>query len=311
MATSTSLQTFTHSSSERGLSSVTTLIVGTQTAVLIDPPFLVPDANSVVSWIKETTTVPLQAMFVTHHHPDHYFSANPILDAFPGCRFLAAPYVRAGIDREYDDKVHYWPQVFGADNVPAAPARPEPYPYSFFSLQGNPESPVVLLGPVQGDSVDHTLFWLPREATVVCGDTVYGRSTHLWVEEIETPQILSAWKHVLDLVESLHPQKVIPGHMEAGWTLDAAADLAHNRKYLQLFSDKIASAPEKHSVDDLYQTFESAFPQADRNRDFFLGHLADQFGADGGKRENLHKQHMVGARTEDMLEGFVIRASKT
>lgn len=305
---SSSLQTYIHSSSERGLSSVTTLIVGEKSAALIDPPFLIPDAKSVVSWIKETTSIPLQAVFVTHHHPDHYFSANTVLDAFPTCRFLAAPYVRAGIDREYDDKVHYWPEVFGAENVHASPRKPEPYPYSFFILEGNPSSPVMLLGPVQGDSVDHTLFWLPKESTIICGDTIYARSTHLWVEEVETPQILSAWSHVLDLVESLQPKKIIPGHLEAGWTLDAAADLAHNRKYLNLFSHTITHAAKRPNVDDLYQTFEEAFPQADRNRDFFLGHLADHYGVDGGQRENLHKQHNVEARTEEMLEGFVIRA---
>ena len=304
----TGLQTYIHSSSEKGLLSVTTLIVGKNSAALVDPPFLIPDAKSVVSWIKGITSVPLQAIFVTHHHPDHYFSANTILDEYPACRLLAAPYVRAGIDREYDDKVHYWPAVFGAENVHASPSRPEPYPYSFFILDGHQSSPVILLGPVQGDSVDHTLFWLPVESTIICGDTIYARSTHLWVEEIETPQILSAWRHVLDLIESLKPKKMIPGHLEAGWTLDAAADLAHNRKYLNLFSSKITHASEKPKVDDLYQTFEAAFPQADRNRDFFLGHLADHYGVDGGKRENLHKQHNVGERTEEMLEGFVLHS---
>lgn len=38
----------------------------------------------------------------------------------------------------------------------------------------------MLLGPVQGDSVDHTLFWVPSERTVVCGDSVYARSNHVW-----------------------------------------------------------------------------------------------------------------------------------
>lgn len=180
MAPTPSLQTYHHIASERGLSSVTSLIVGDKSAVLIDPPFLVPDAESVVSFIKKNTSVPLQAVFVTHHHPDHYFSANPILDAFPGCSFFAAPYVRAGIDREYDDKIHYWPKVFGKENVPEVPRKPDIYPYSFFLMEGNLQSPVMLLGPVQGDTVDHTIFWLPTERTVICGDTMYARSTHLW-----------------------------------------------------------------------------------------------------------------------------------
>lgn len=86
------LETYTLSSSEKGLSSVTTLIVGTEAAAIIDPPFLIPDANAVVQWAKGKLSVPVKAVFVTHHHPDHYFSANPILDAFPGSRLYAAPY---------------------------------------------------------------------------------------------------------------------------------------------------------------------------------------------------------------------------
>lgn len=172
------LDTHIHRASEQGLSSVTTLITGPTHAVLIDPPFLIPDAESVVRWIQATAPgLRLVAVFITHHHPDHYFSANPILDAHPGAVLYAAPYVCAGIDREYDDKVVYWPSVFGAEMVPARPRKPTPYPWSFFRLDGEV---VVLLGPVQGDAVDHTLFYLPGAKTVICGDVIYARSTHVW-----------------------------------------------------------------------------------------------------------------------------------
>jgi glyoxylase-like metal-dependent hydrolase (beta-lactamase superfamily II) len=174
------LQTYHLSSSPKGLSSITTLIVGATESVLIDPPFLKPDGEAVATWIRKTTDKPLKAVFVTHHHPDHFFAANSIFEAFPDAKFYAAPYVLAGINREYDDKVKYWPSVFGEENVHAQPRRPEVFDFSFFVLNGDPESPVVLLGPLQGDSVDHTLFWLPAEKTIVCGDAVYGRSTHVW-----------------------------------------------------------------------------------------------------------------------------------
>lgn len=65
------LKTQHHISSVKGLSSVTTLITGPTDSILIDPPFLLQDAESVVDWIR--TTAPntnLAAVFVTHHHPD-------------------------------------------------------------------------------------------------------------------------------------------------------------------------------------------------------------------------------------------------
>ncbi|KAF7114152.1 hypothetical protein CNMCM5793_007730 [Aspergillus hiratsukae] len=297
------LQTYHHASSTKGLSSITTLIVGTSESILIDPPFLIPDALSVVHWIKEITANPLKAVFVTHHHPDHFFSANPILDAFPTAKFYAAPYVLEGINREYDDKVKYWPTVFGRENVPEAPKKPEEFNFSFFLLNGNPESPVVLLGPLQGDSVDHTIFWLPTEKTVVCGDAIYGRSTHVWVEEVETPALLEAWNKTIALISALEPVKVIPGHLEPGWELDAKADIAHTQKYLDLFAEKVTYAPAKPQVQDLYDFFKDAFPQCQQNLDFFLGHLSNQFG-EGGKVWEENRHHDVGKRTIEGLTGY-------
>ena len=87
------------------------------------------------------------------------------------------------------------------------------------------------------------------------------RLTSHRVEEIETPQIYDAWVKTLDLIEALNPSKVIPGHIESGWELDAKADLSHNRKYLDLFASKVTYAKKKPSVDELYEIFKSAFPQ--------------------------------------------------
>ena len=304
-STSPPLEVYTHISSEKGLSSVTSLIVGQSAAVVVDPPFLIPDAQSVVSMIKSKTKHPVVAVFCTHHHPDHYFSANPILEAFPDAKFYAHPYVRAGIDREYDEKVVYWPKVFGEENVPTNPRRPEVYNYSFFILPGDEASPVALLGPVQGDSIDHTLFWLPRERVVITGDAVYSRSTHAWVEEIETPDVLHAWNLTLLLIESLNPTKIISGHIEQGWEFDAKKDMEHMHKYLDLFESKITKAPKKPTVNELFETFKTAFPQCEKNLDFFLGHLSNNFG-EGGEVWEENRHHDIGSRTRDTLEGFLL-----
>jgi glyoxylase-like metal-dependent hydrolase (beta-lactamase superfamily II) len=182
-----------------------------------------------------------------------------------------------------------------------------------------------MLGPVQGDSVDHTLFWLPQERVIITGDAVYARSTHAWVEEIETPEILHAWNLTLLLIESLNPERVIAGHIEDGWEFDARKDLEHMHKvscslhgpffgagsshatsqYLDLFEQKITKAPKKPTKDELFETFKRAFPECDRNLDFFLGHLSNNFGSDGTPwAENRH--HNVGERTQDTLEGFLL-----
>lgn len=81
------------------------------------------------------------------------------------------------------------------------------------------------------------------------------------LEACQTKDFPDHGLQTLDLIEALQPQKVIPGHIEQGWEMDAKADLAHCRKYLDLFNDKITSASEKASVDEIFQTFKDAFPQ--------------------------------------------------
>ena len=178
-ATPPPLKVYVHPASTLGIGTLSTLIVGEQSAILIDPPALIKDAESIVSWTKTKTNLPISAMFVSHHHPDHFFSSDTIRAAWPRVKLYAAPYVCDDINKEYFTKVPFMVDLLG-EGISKNPSRPEPYPFSFCILKGNPSSPVVLLGPAQGDCINHTIFWLPVEKVVVCGDTMFGRNTHVW-----------------------------------------------------------------------------------------------------------------------------------
>lgn len=147
--------------------------------------------------------------------------------------------------------------------MPKNPRKPTRYPYSFAVLPGNANSPIILLGPVIGDTVDHCMFYLPREKVIVTGDCMYGRTTHVWAAEIETPAFLEAWRNIVDLIEGLDVERIIPGHLEsaAGLDLDASADLEHNRKYLDLFATKITYAEKKPKPAEIEEAFKQAFAQ--------------------------------------------------
>lgn len=53
------------------------------------------------------------------------------------------------------------------------------------------------------------------------------------------------------------------------------------------------------------QMFKDAFPKADRNLEFFLGHLSNQFG-EGGEVWEENRHHRVRERTREGLEGFIL-----
>ena len=59
----------THISSETGLSSVTSIVIGSKSTIIIDPPSLIPDALSVAEQTEPLTSNPVVAVFVTHHLP--------------------------------------------------------------------------------------------------------------------------------------------------------------------------------------------------------------------------------------------------
>ena len=123
------------------------------------------------------------------------------------------------------------------------------------------------------------------------------------VEEVETPALLHAWYKTLQLISMLDPVKIIPGHLERGWSLDARADLAHTRRYLDLFAEKVTYAETKPQVQDLFDFFHGEFPHCKENIDFFLGHLSNQYGA-GGHVWEENRHHGVGKRTLDGLNGY-------
>lgn len=94
-----------------------------------------------------------------------------------------------------------------------------------------------------------------------------------------------------------------PRHIEQGWEPDFTADLAHMKKYLSLFGEKVTNAPKKARLDKLFSFFKDSFPQATKNLDFFLGHLSNghlsnQFG-EGGTiwEENRHQNPASGRAT--------------
>lgn len=64
-------------------------------------------------------------------------------------------------------------------------------------------------------------------------------------------------------------------------------------------------AKGKPSIQEVHDTFRNAFPKADKNLDFFLGHLSNQFG-EGGEIWEKHRHEAAAARTKETLDGFVL-----
>jgi glyoxylase-like metal-dependent hydrolase (beta-lactamase superfamily II) len=236
-----------------------TLIEGERDAVLVDPPFTKADAHRVVAMVldsgKHLTTV-----FVTHDHPDHYFSMDVIAEAFPDAQIVAHPTVVADIWKSLPFKVKRWSPMLGA-NGPAHPSAPAAMTSDTIMLEGHP---LKVLGPMQGDHVHATALWVPDIKALIAGDLVYNQM-FMWFGE-HSPAEIAAWDKSLAQFEALKPETVVAGHAKPGLPNDASG-IAFSRRYIAAWPGLVAAS--KNSK-DLQARVRTAFPDAIDVLDGFL-----------------------------------------
>lgn len=238
-----------------------TLVKGKERAVLIDAPFTRADAHRIVAAVLESGRT-LDTIFVTHDHPDHFFSAEVLTDAFPDARVIAAPQVVDDIWRSIPLKLKRWGPMLGK-NGPRHPTAPTALEGNSFELEGHR---LEVLGPMQGDHVHATAVWIPEIKTLVAGDLLFNE-VHLWLGESLKPGRL-AWAKSVEQLAALGATRVVAGHKKPGLPDDTSA-IDYTRRYLQVFEQAVASS--KTSA-ELRAKIAAAFPNTiDFFDDFILG----------------------------------------
>lgn len=235
------------------------LIMGERDAVLVDPPFTKADAHRVAAMVLESGKR-LTHIFVTHDHPDHFFSMDVLQEAFPDAEVVAHPTVVADIWRSLPFKVRRWSPMLGA-NGPAAPSAPAAMTGDTIMLEGHA---LKVIGPMQGDHVHSTALWAPGVRALFPGDLVYNEM-FLWFGE-HGPAEIAAWGEALAQLAALGPELVVAGHNKPGMPNDASG-IAFSRAYIAAWPGLVAAAKDSK---DLQARVRAAFPNAIDVLDGFL-----------------------------------------
>ncbi|MEJ2794417.1 MBL fold metallo-hydrolase [Iodobacter sp. LRB] len=217
-----------------------TLVTGKTEAILIDAQFTLADAHRVVANIlasgKKLTTV-----YISHGDPDYYFGLEVITQAFPGVKIVASAPTVAHIKQTLPKKMAYWGPILGT-NAPKHPVVPALLSGNTLTVDGEKLEVVGL----DGDNAEHSFVWIPSIKTIAGGVSVFG-NFHLWTADDASVSKRAQWLKVIDKMENLKPEVVVPGHFKAGTTF-TVEHLQYNREYLKAYDLELAKAKDSAAL---------------------------------------------------------------
>ena len=230
--------------SPEAMQPTSTLIYGTERAILVDAQFIRRDARRLVHTIQQKK-LRLHSIYITHAHPDRYFGLEVMCEAFPDAIVMSAPEVVRRIDTTSAHALaEWWPrlQKHLPDVIPAV----HPMDDETFTLEGQV---IRILHIDQGDVGDSTMLHIPSHHTIVAGDMV-AHGTHLWLAETNGEQRMQ-WLRNLEAMKGLGAKTVIPGHKGIDNLHDhASMVIGTTQGYLRDFDAALDAAS---SPDDVVQ----------------------------------------------------------
>jgi hypothetical protein len=180
--------------------------------------------------------------------------------------------------------VAVWQAAYGEDQVVTNTSFPEAYDFTFFTLPGDEATPIELLSPLTGDTVDETFFWIPSIRTLIAGDTVYSHELHIWLADLRTPELTTSWLSTLDFIEQLNPATIIAGHSATSQGITAKQNVDYDRSYLKFWQTDIQSkGPDFYTPEEIFDKFNKTFPGRAQNpvSTLLLNYTSEQYGRGG------------------------------
>jgi glyoxylase-like metal-dependent hydrolase (beta-lactamase superfamily II) len=220
-------------SPEASFSVASVIIYGEKEALLIDTQWTRANAYRVCAEICELGRE-LKQIFVTHAHPDHYFGTAYIAEQFPGVECIAPEETVHFYNTQFFDKIDHWTEVIGKMNVCTKTVELKPLPAdNKLYIEGNE---VIIYPNCMGDLKHNSLVWIPSVKTVYGSDILFNEAHPFTCEVTRAERKL--WMEDIDLIESLKPDVIIPGHTRPG-TLFDYSNLKFMREYLIATEDCI------------------------------------------------------------------------
>ncbi|MEU2337149.1 MBL fold metallo-hydrolase [Streptomyces sp. NPDC013172] len=230
----------------------TTLILGRDEAVLVDPPLTAAQADVVAERVQAGSRK-LTYIFSTHAHGDHWFSAASIAERFSGAQVVAAASTIEQMHRAAQTRAGFWDRILPGQ-IPDSPVTATAVEElgNRVLLEGH-ELRVIEVG--HSDTDDTSVLHVPDLDLVVAGDVVYDGVHQYLIESRDGG--LDAWRHAIDVVEALGARNLVAGHKNRNHDDDAERQIFGTRRYLDDAEELLKAEP---TAQGFYEAMVQRYP---------------------------------------------------
>jgi glyoxylase-like metal-dependent hydrolase (beta-lactamase superfamily II) len=201
-----------------------TLIYGSEDAVLTDPAFTADQAQALGDWVAAAGRN-VTDIFITHGHGDHWFAAGLLAERFDA-RVVATEGSIAQMDVSVALRPLLWDKAYSG--IPPSPITAVTVPDNRLTLEGHD---LVMVEVGHSDTDETSVLHVPDLELVVAGDVIYN-GAHLYIGESVNVGGLDPWREAIDKVEALKPRHIVCGHQNRHLDDDAERTIAGTRQYL-------------------------------------------------------------------------------
>jgi len=226
-----------------------TLICGSEDAVLTDPAFTTDQAHALGDWVAGKGRN-LTDIFITHGHGDHWFAAGLLAERF-GARVVATAGTITQMHANIAARPFLWDKVY--PGIPPSPVTAVTVPNNRFTLEGH-ELVIVEVGHTDTD--DNSVLHVPDLELIVAGDVIYN-GAHMYLGESVVVGGLEPWRDAIDKVEALEPRHIVCGHQNKQLDDDAERTIAETRQYLDDADELLET---EHTAIDFFNAMVQRYP---------------------------------------------------
>ena len=201
-----------------------TLIYGSQDAVLTDPGLTEDQARAFGDWVAAKGRN-LTDIFITHGHGDHWFAAGLLAERF-GARVVASAGTITQMHASVATRPLLWDKLYPG-LIPPSPVTAVTVPDNRFALEGHD---LVIVEVGHTDSDDTSVLHVPDLGLVVAGDVIYN-GVHMYLGQSAVGGF-GPWRDAIDKVEALEPRHIVCGHQNRQLDDDAKRTIDQTRHYL-------------------------------------------------------------------------------